>query len=118
MKTCNLYYQKVQSLEIKILIIYAILDQDCDREVRFLSILECTIGRLAGIVNGDIVCWASEIYDKPAQQVVSSRFDNAELDGLVRAGCFVDVYFCLDAYDYQGRAGIRLVVKKLVLHPN
>ncbi|XP_019200015.1 PREDICTED: protein NEN1-like [Ipomoea nil] len=80
--------------------------------------------QLAGIVNGEIVCWATEIYEQEigsgrARQVVSSRFDNnAELDGLVRGGCFVDVYFSLDAYDYQGRAGIRLVVKKLILHRN
>nr|GMC75733.1 protein NEN1-like [Ipomoea batatas] len=80
--------------------------------------------QLASIVNGEIVCWATEIYEQETgsgrgRKIVSSRFDNnAELDGLVRAGCFVDVYFSLDAYDYQGRAGIRLVLKKLILHHN
>ncbi|RAL39088.1 hypothetical protein DM860_011574 [Cuscuta australis] len=75
--------------------------------------------QLSAIVNGDIICWATEIYREEtcaAQKVACSRFDNAELDALVTPGSFVDVYFSLDSYDYLQNAGIRLVAKKLVLH--
>lgn len=49
-------------------------------------------------------------------KLVLSKFDAAELDLLFTPGTTIDAFFCLDAYDYQQNAGIRLVAKSLVLH--
>ncbi|KAK8657702.1 hypothetical protein V6N13_035929 [Hibiscus sabdariffa] len=72
------------------------------------------------VVNGDIAQYAVEIHQKDSsgtvQKLVFSKFDAAELGNLFRAGIFVDAFFSLDTYDYQGTAGIRLVAKKLVIH--
>ncbi|CAH9095789.1 unnamed protein product [Cuscuta epithymum] len=77
--------------------------------------------QLPAILNGDIICWATEIYHKEtstAQKLACSRFDNAELDALVTPGSLVDIYFSLDAYDYLQFAGFCLVAKKIFLHQN
>lgn len=75
--------------------------------------------------DGDGSGWTTEIYKKESsslsslsipQLVTSSRYDVAELDWLFRPGGFVDAYLCLDPYNYQQNAGIRLVAKKLVVH--
>ncbi|XP_023746745.1 protein NEN1 isoform X2 [Lactuca sativa] len=72
--------------------------------------------------DGDGSGWTTEIYKKESsslsslsipQLVTSSRYDVAELDWLFRPGGFVDAYLCLDPYNYQQNAGIRLVAKKL-----
>ncbi|GMJ00018.1 NAC45/86-DEPENDENT EXONUCLEASE-DOMAIN PROTEIN 1 [Hibiscus trionum] len=72
------------------------------------------------VVNGNIAQYAVEIHQKDSsstvQKLVFSKFDAAELGNLFRAGIFVDAFFSLDTYDYQGTAGIRLVAKKLVIH--
>ncbi|KAK8476575.1 hypothetical protein V6N13_096584 [Hibiscus sabdariffa] len=72
------------------------------------------------VVNGDIAQYAVEIHQKDSsgtvQKLVFSKFDAAELGNLFRAGTFVDAFFSLDTYEYQGTAGIRLVAKKLVIH--
>lgn len=47
-----------------------------------------------------------------------SKFDVAELNSLFTPGSIVDAYFSLVAYDYQQNAGIRLVAKKLIVHPS
>ncbi|KAE8730874.1 Polynucleotidyl transferase, putative isoform 2 [Hibiscus syriacus] len=72
------------------------------------------------IANYDITRYAAEIHQKDSsgtvQKLVFSKIDAAELGNLLRAGIFVDAFFSLDTYDYQGTAGIRLVAKKLVIH--
>ncbi|XP_027167880.1 protein NEN1 [Coffea eugenioides] len=76
---------------------------------------------LPTIADGDVVRWATEIYQKESstiQRLVFNKFDTEELDPLFTPGNFVDAYFSFDAYDYQQNAGIRLVAKKLILHPN
>ncbi|KAL4348886.1 hypothetical protein GQ457_17G017150 [Hibiscus cannabinus] len=71
-------------------------------------------------VNEDVVQYAAEIHQKDSsgtvQKLVFSKCDAAELGNLFRGGMFVDAFFSLDTYDYQGIAGIRLVAKKLVIH--
>ncbi|KAK8604534.1 hypothetical protein V6N13_099473 [Hibiscus sabdariffa] len=71
-------------------------------------------------VNEDVVRYATEIHQKDSsgtvQKLVFSKCDAAELGNLFRAGMFVDAFFSVDTYDYQGIAGIRLVAKKLVIH--
>ncbi|KAE8736268.1 Protein NEN4 [Hibiscus syriacus] len=71
------------------------------------------------IVNDGIARYAAEIHQKDSsgtvQKLVFSKIDAAELGNLFRPGIFVDSFFSLGTYDYQGTAGIRLVVKKLVI---
>ncbi|KAK7265816.1 hypothetical protein RJT34_33440 [Clitoria ternatea] len=63
---------------------------------------------------------ATEIYQRESsgseQRLLFSRFDAAELDSLFIPGTFVDAFFYLDLYDYQQKAGIKLVAKKLIIH--
>ncbi|GMJ05773.1 NAC45/86-DEPENDENT EXONUCLEASE-DOMAIN PROTEIN 2 [Hibiscus trionum] len=72
------------------------------------------------VVNEDVARYAAEIHQKDSSgtvhKLVFSKSDAAELGNLFRAGIFVDAFFSLDTYDYQGMAGIRLVAKKLVIH--
>lgn len=68
-----------------------------------------------------MIRWATEIYHKESsatQRLVFSRFDIAELESVFTPGDFVDAFFSVDTYDYQQNAGIRLVAKKLIIHPN
>lgn len=76
---------------------------------------------LPTVPEGNMVRWITDIYHKESsttQRLVSSRFDVIELESLFARGSFVDAYFCLDTYDYQQSAGIRLVANKLVVHSN
>lgn len=76
---------------------------------------------LPTVADGDVVRWTTEIYQKESstiQRLMFSKFDIIELDSLFTPGDSVDAYFFLDAYDYQQKAGIRLVAKKLIVHPN
>ncbi|KAE8716035.1 Protein NEN2 [Hibiscus syriacus] len=72
------------------------------------------------VTNDDIARYTAEIHQKDCsgtvQKLVFSKIDAAELGNLFRAGIFVDAFFSLDTYDYQGTAGIRLAAKKLVIH--
>ncbi|KAI7732926.1 hypothetical protein M8C21_029769 [Ambrosia artemisiifolia] len=80
--------------------------------------------QLPTVAEGDGVRWITEIYQKESppsasiQRIVFSRYDVAELEQLIRPGSFVDAYISLDPYDYQQNAGIRLVVKKLIVDSN
>ncbi|KAK9066564.1 hypothetical protein SSX86_013887 [Deinandra increscens subsp. villosa] len=72
----------------------------------------------------DTTKWITEVYYKNSssipstQQLVSSRYaEVAEEDSLFRPGSLVDAYFSVDPYSFQQNAGIRLVAKKLVIHP-
>ncbi|XP_052179715.1 protein NEN1-like [Diospyros lotus] len=75
---------------------------------------------IANVADGNVAGWSTEIYEKESsstpRKLVFSRFDVVELDSLFTPGTFVDAYFSLDTHDYQQRAGIRLVAKKLIVH--
>ncbi|PKH63925.1 hypothetical protein CRG98_050214 [Punica granatum] len=63
----------------------------------------------------------TEIYRKKSYGAVEElKFSKVdELIALINEGTFVDAYFSLNHYDYlQKAAGIRLVAKKLFIHPN
>ena len=72
------------------------------------------------MANGDATIYSTEIYQKEPsgnmQKLVFSNYDDVELDSLFVPGATLDAYFCVDSYDYQLHAGIRLVAKRLVLH--
>ncbi|KAF5734681.1 hypothetical protein HS088_TW15G00173 [Tripterygium wilfordii] len=76
--------------------------------------------RISTVVNEDVAQYATEMYQKKpsgaAQKLVFSKFDAAELGRFFEPGTFVDAYFSLDPYDYQQKAGIRLVAKGLIIH--
>ncbi|GAA0144759.1 DNA metabolism protein [Lithospermum erythrorhizon] len=65
----------------------------------------------------NMICWDTELY-KEGERLQYSGPDTAELESISTSGSFVDVYFSLDAYDYQQNAGIRLVAKKLIVRSN
>ncbi|MQL71943.1 hypothetical protein Taro_004245 [Colocasia esculenta] len=73
------------------------------------------------ITNGDLVAYSTEIYQREpsgsTQKLVFSNADAAELEPLFVPGTILDAYFCLDVYNYQQYAGIRLVAKKVVIYP-
>lgn len=75
---------------------------------------------LPTIANNDATICSTEIYQREASgntnKLVFSNFNIAELDQLLAPGTTVDGFFCLDTYDYQQHAGIRLVAKSLVIH--
>ncbi|XP_020575696.1 protein NEN1-like [Phalaenopsis equestris] len=64
--------------------------------------------------------YSPEIYridaSKNMNKVALNKFDAVELDSLLAPGTTIDAFFCLDAYDYQQNAGIRLVVRSLMVH--
>jgi hypothetical protein len=73
-------------------------------------------------ISGDRVPYATEIYQKDSsgsvQRLVFREFDPAELEPLFTPGTFLDASFSLDPYDFQQNAGIRLVVKELIVGTN
>ncbi|KAK2655569.1 hypothetical protein Ddye_008621 [Dipteronia dyeriana] len=74
------------------------------------------------VVHGDAAPYSTEIYQKEStngtiQKLVFQKFDVAELESLIKPGTFVDGFLSLDPYDYQQSAGIRIVAKKLIIHP-
>ncbi|KAG6412289.1 hypothetical protein SASPL_124964 [Salvia splendens] len=76
---------------------------------------------LPTLADGEINRWTTEIYQKESStthKLVFSRYDVAELNSLFTPGHVVDAYFALVAYDFQQNAGIRLVAKKLIVHPS
>ncbi|KAK8325220.1 hypothetical protein V6Z12_A11G037900 [Gossypium hirsutum] len=74
------------------------------------------------IVNGDTAQYGTEIHRKDqsgnVQQYIFDKFDVTKLSNLLRTGISLDAFFSLDTYYYQQSAGIRLVAKKLVIHPS
>ncbi|CAL1411848.1 unnamed protein product [Linum trigynum] len=72
------------------------------------------------LVDGNVAQYATEMYQKEGsgtmQKLVFSKFDPEELEPWLNPGTFLDAYLFLDTYDYQNRAGIRIVAKKLVIH--
>ncbi|CAH8305468.1 unnamed protein product [Eruca vesicaria subsp. sativa] len=73
-------------------------------------------------LNGDKDRYAVEIHqrefsgDTTTQKLISSNPSGEELESLVNPGTVLDAYLSLEPYDYQQRAGIRLVARKLVIH--
>ncbi|KAL6281356.1 hypothetical protein ACE6H2_018237 [Prunus campanulata] len=72
--------------------------------------------------SGDSRIYATDIYKKEPsgteRRLVFTKSDASELSTLFKRGSFMDAFFSLDPYDYQQKAGIRLVAKKLVIHSN
>ncbi|KAJ0048424.1 hypothetical protein Pint_16880 [Pistacia integerrima] len=77
--------------------------------------------RIPTTVSGDVTRYDTEICQKgpsgTVQKLAFVKFDAAELDSLFKQGTFVDAFLSVDPYDYQQSAGIRLVAKKLIIHP-
>ncbi|KAJ0236344.1 Protein NEN2 [Hirschfeldia incana] len=73
-------------------------------------------------LNGDIDRYAAEIQQRESsgvtatQKLISSNPSGEELESLVKPGTVLDAFLSLEPYDYQQRAGIRLVARKLVIH--
>lgn len=51
-----------------------------------------------------------------AQSLIFSNPSGEELESLLNPGSVVDAFLSLEPYDYQQKAGVRLVAKKLVMH--
>ncbi|XP_010457288.1 PREDICTED: protein NEN2-like [Camelina sativa] len=72
--------------------------------------------------NGDIDRYAAEIHQKEfsgatvIQKLISCNPKAEELESLLNRGTVLDAFFSLEPYDYQQRAGIRLVARKLVIY--
>ncbi|KAK4485666.1 hypothetical protein RD792_008309 [Penstemon davidsonii] len=74
---------------------------------------------LPTVADGDMIKWETEIYKEDASathMLVCSRFDEIELESIFTPGNLVNACFSLDSYDYQQKAGILLVAKKLIIH--
>ncbi|CAM8943387.1 unnamed protein product [Rhodiola kirilowii] len=75
-------------------------------------------------VNGEMAMSDEEIYrqDSYSSGAIQKLTLNASGDGetelgtLLVPGTTVDAYVCLELYDYKKNAGIKLVVKKLIIH--
>ncbi|CAN6469820.1 unnamed protein product [Victoria cruziana] len=71
--------------------------------------------------RGEGSAYSTEIYQREptgTRQLVFNETDVPELEPVFLPGALVDACFSLDVYDYQQHAGIRLVAKKLLLHPS
>jgi hypothetical protein len=70
-------------------------------------------------INGDEARYATEIHQRESsgatQKLIFSNPNNEELESLLTTGSVVDAFLSLEPYDYQQKAGIRLVAKKLVI---
>uniref|UniRef100_A0A1J3CQ00 Protein NEN2 n=1 Tax=Noccaea caerulescens TaxID=107243 RepID=A0A1J3CQ00_NOCCA len=73
--------------------------------------------------NGDVERYAAEIHqrelsgDTTTQKLISSNPRAEELESLVKSGTILGAFLSLEPYDYQQRAGVRLVARKLVVVP-
>jgi len=73
-------------------------------------------------LNGDIDRYAAEIHQKEfsgataTQKLISSNPKAEEIESLLNPRTVLDAFLSLEPYDYQQRAGIRLVARKLVIH--
>ncbi|EFH47546.1 exonuclease family protein [Arabidopsis lyrata subsp. lyrata] len=75
---------------------------------------------IATEINGDAARYATEIHQRESsgasQKLIFSNPSGEELESLLTMGSVVDAFLSLEPYDYQQKAGIRLVAKKLVIH--
>ncbi|MQL92617.1 hypothetical protein Taro_025236 [Colocasia esculenta] len=76
--------------------------------------------RIPGRADTDDIAYATEVHRRfPSGEtcvVVFDRLDEAEQDQLFLPGTLLDAYIRLDAYDSHEKAGILLVVERLVIH--
>ncbi|EOA20575.1 hypothetical protein CARUB_v10000886mg [Capsella rubella] len=75
---------------------------------------------IATEINGDVARYATEIHQRESsgatQKLIFSNPSGEELESFLTTGRVVDAFLSLEPYDYQQKAGIRLVAKKLVIH--
>lgn len=74
---------------------------------------------LADLDDG-IVHWETKIWKdgyQSMERVEQTEFDDDALEMLFAPDSYVDAFFSLDTFDYKKKAGIRLVAKKLFIHP-
>ncbi|KAL1215068.1 Protein NEN2 [Cardamine amara subsp. amara] len=116
--------------------------QECDSAVQTISVdsgsdsdwnpavipakgfLNCPTARIhiPTELNGNVDQYAAEIHQREfsgaatTQKLISSNPRAEELESLVSPGTVLDAFLSLEPYDYQQRAGIRLVARKLVIH--
>ncbi|CAA7022490.1 unnamed protein product [Microthlaspi erraticum] len=73
------------------------------------------------VLYGDGERYAAEIHerelsgDTTTQKLISSNPRAEELESLVKSGTVLDAFLSLEPYDYQERAGIRIVARKFVI---
>lgn len=71
-------------------------------------------------INGDVSRYATEVHQRESsgatQKLILSNPSVEDLESLLKQGSVVDAFLSLEPYDYQQKAGIRLVAKKLVIH--
>ncbi|KFK27897.1 hypothetical protein AALP_AA8G444300 [Arabis alpina] len=73
-------------------------------------------------LNGDVDRYAAELHqrelsgDTTTQKLISSNPRAEELESLMNSGTILEAFLSVEPYDYQQRAGIRLVARKLVIH--
>ncbi|EOA13281.1 hypothetical protein CARUB_v10026311mg [Capsella rubella] len=86
--------------------------------------LNCPTARIhiPAELNGNLDQYAAEIHQKEfagataTQKHISSKPKADELESLLNRGTVLDAFLALEPYDYQQRAGIRLVARKLVIY--
>ncbi|KAJ4883313.1 Protein NEN1 [Raphanus sativus] len=71
-------------------------------------------------ISGDAARYAIEVHQRESsgdtQKLIYSNPNAEELESLLNTGSVVDAFLSLEPYDYQQKAGVRLVAKKLVMH--
>lgn len=71
-------------------------------------------------IRGDAARYAIEVHQRESsgetQKLIYSNPSAEELESLLNTGSVVDAFLSLEPYDYQQKAGVRLVAKKLVMH--
>ncbi|KAK4257208.1 hypothetical protein QN277_006825 [Acacia crassicarpa] len=77
--------------------------------------------RIAISECGDAAVFETKVFKKESstgivQKLRFNKGDTKELSSLCSPGNLVDAIFSLDQYEYQRRAGLRLVAKKLIFH--
>lgn len=75
---------------------------------------------IATEINGDVARYATEVHQRESsgatQKLIFSNPSIEELESLLIQGTVLDAFLSLETYDYQQKAGIRLVARKLVIH--
>lgn len=70
-------------------------------------------------MSGDVARYATEVHEREpsgaTQKLTFSNPSGEELESLLKPASVVDAFLSLESYDYQQKAGIRLVAKKLVI---
>uniref|UniRef100_A0A1J3IAW4 Protein NEN1 n=1 Tax=Noccaea caerulescens TaxID=107243 RepID=A0A1J3IAW4_NOCCA len=71
-------------------------------------------------INGDEARYATEVHQREScgatHKLTFSNPSGEELESLLKPGSVVDAFLSLESYDYQQKAGLRLVAKKLAIH--